>query len=292
MRPMKTINDLIPSMKTGSGIFSAITAPVWAEVFPDASQLDIYFAANYGRKHPTYYLEAFTNAQGIVTGEDLSDLANAIYTMREKEWEQLFKILTADYDPMENTQVTESVAETRSGSGSDGNTRTLNTTTTTGNTRTLNTRTDVADAGNATTDSTSSTNISENTTNSGTNDETVFGFDSSTAVGKGGLTTSDSQAVQRVESVASRSTASSTSSSYSTDTGTVGDSGSTADTGTITDAGSNSFTETFTRAYSKHGNIGVMSNVALFSESVDFYRWDFIRQVCEDICQYIAIAVY
>ncbi len=280
----KTINDLIPTMKTGNGIFSNITNPVWGELFTDPAALDIYFAANYGRKRPTYYLEAFVGEDGKVSGESLSDLANAIYTMRSKEWEQLYAILTASYDPLNNTEVTETITETKSGSGTDGNTRTLGNTTT----RTLNTS-----KGNTASGSSSSngTNIDSNTqTTTGTTgtDDGVFGFDSSTAVGSSTSDTSISNTVTNSGRNEARSTGSAQSSSTETETGTVTD----ADSGTITDAGSNSFSETFSHNLHKVGNIGVMSNVALLSEGASFYRWDFIRQICEDICQYIALAVY
>ena len=288
----KTINDLIPTMKTGNGIFANITNPVWAELFTDPSQLDIYFSANYGRKRPTYYLEAFVGEDGKVSGESLSDLANAIYTMRSKEWEQLYKILTADYDPMENTQVTEEVTETKTGSGTDGNTRTLGTSKTiTGSGQTTGTGHSETEgsASNAQTEATDTTDTKTGSNNGANN---VFGFDSVAAVGHdtSSLSTSDTDVIDTDVSISG--TSSDTSETSSTSSTTSSSTSTEADSGTIRDQGSNSYSETFTREYSKHGNIGVMSNVALFSESVDFYRWDFIRQICEDICQYIALAVY
>ena len=38
---MKRINDLIPTMKTGNGLFANMTNPVWSEEFT-GSTLDIF----------------------------------------------------------------------------------------------------------------------------------------------------------------------------------------------------------------------------------------------------------
>lgn len=288
----KTLNDIIPSMKTGQGIFSAITNPIWGELFTTPAQLDIYFSANYGRKRPTYYLEAFENTSGIVTGQKLTDLANAIYTMRAKEWEQLYKILIANYDPMENTQVIEEVTETRTGSGTNGNTKTLGTTKTmTGSGQSSSTGhgTSSNSASNSQTGTVDTTETKTGTNNGANN---VFGFDSVAAVGRdtSSLSSSDTHVVDSDTSSSSQSSESNE--TNSTSSNTTSTSNTEEDRGTIKDQGNNSFSETFTREYEKHGNIGVMSNVALFKESTDFYKWNFIRQICEDICQFIALAVY
>lgn len=288
---LRTINEVIPTMKTGSGLFSAFDNPMWSDLFT-ASSLDIFFAGTYGQKYISPYTDLFVSEDGKISSEDLTSFASAIYEIRATEWSRLLNDLMSEYNPIENTDVTETVAEMRSGSGTNGNTRTLNTTTTTGNTRTLNTRTDVANAGTATTEATSATNSSENTTTSGSNDETVFGFDSVTAVGKGGNTSANTSAVQRADNTTNESTASTTSSSYTTDTGTVGDSGSSADTGTITDSGTNSSSETLSKTFNKHGNIGIQTAVDMLSADTAFWKWSFVKAICEDICEIIALDVY
>lgn len=292
MTQMPTLNQIIPGMKTGNGIFNAITAPMWAEDF-DASQLDIYFSANYGHKFATYYAESFIDDDtGIIAGANLTALANAIYNMRSKEWAQLYAVLSAEYDPMENTAVTESVTETRTGSGLNGNTKTLGTTTTTSGTSSTTATGTISTDGEDTATSTTVIDRTEAGTNAGNNASNVFGFDSVSAVGDttGTNSATDSRDIDDTTTTNSSGTNSTDTSSSTTTSATT--SGTSADTGTITDSGSNSFTETFTRAYNKHGNIGVMSNVQLLSESVEFYKWSFIRQICEDICQFIALSVY
>lgn len=292
MTELQTLNKIIPGMKTGNGIFNAITAPMWAEDF-DASSLDIYFSANYGHKFATYYAESFIDDDtGIIAGDDLTALANAIYSMRSKEWAQLYAVLSAEYDPMENTAVTETVTETRTGSGLNGNTKTLGTTTTTSGTSSTTATGSISSEGEDTASSTTVINRTESGTNAGNNASNVFGFDSVSAVGDttGTNSATDSRDIDDTTTTNSSGTNSTDTSSTTTTSATT--SGSSSDTGTITDSGSNSFSETFSRSYNKHGNIGVMSNVQLLSESVEFYKWSFIRQICEDICQFIALSVY
>ena len=69
-------------------------------------------------------------------------------------------------------------------------------------------------------------------------------------------------------------------------------SGSNRDTGTITDSGTNSHTETLTRNYRKHGNIGVMTMNQLLAGDVEFWQWNFMQNVFDDIIDMITLRVY
>ena len=289
---LRTINEVIPGMKTGAGIFSAFTEPIWSETF-SSTALDIFFAGTYGGKWISPYTDLFVGEDGKINNTNLVSLANAVYSIRAKEWEMLFNDLSVEYNPIENTDAYETTSESRVGSGTNGNTRTLNTTQTTGNTHTLNTRTDKVDGGTTVSDSSGSGSNVNIGTASDSRDNTVFGFDSSTAVGSNGTTGSNSNRTEDRSTSSSHASVTASTSGYNTETGTVTDQGGTTDSGTITDAGTNSNTETITRNYRKHGNIGVMTNVQLLRDDVDFWRyWSFIRTVCEDICESIALDVY
>lgn len=289
---LRTINEVIPGMKTGSGIFTAFTDPIWNELFSD-TDLDIFFAGTYGQKYISPYTDLFVGEDGKISNVDLVSFANAVYSIRASEWEHLYNDLVATYNPIENTDVTEAVTENRVGSGTNGNTRTLNTTSSTGNTRTLNTRTDIVNGGTTVSTSTTDATNNSNGTGSNTNATSVYGFDSSTAVDKdsstGGTTDSSSTAGHR----SSSDNVTTSTSGYNTDSGTIADQGATVDTGTVTDAGTDSHTDTFTRSYTKHGNIGIMTNVQLLRDDTDYWRyWSFIKTICEDICDIIALDVY
>lgn len=101
-----------------------------------------------------------------------------------------------------------------------------------------------------------------------TNANNVFGVNSVSAVGHDTSNGTDNRT--------SESTGENTTSAESTTTNTA----------------SGSYTETFTREYRKHGNIGVMTNVQLLRDDTDFWKWSFIREVCEDISNIISLSCY
>lgn len=263
----RLIKNVFPTMIDGRGIFSAFNNPIWADDY-DSELLDIAFLSLFSYKHVSPFVYLFTNEDGEIVGEKLNDLAAIIYNLKGNSWLHLYEASKAEYNPIENTDAIETLTETRSGSGTDGNLRTLNTLNTTGNT------TNIESSGSV---SGSNSQISSGT---GSRSDDVFGFDSVNPVG---------------DKRSSDTESNNTSGTNSSDTETTSDttsSGTSSDTGTITDAGTNSHTETITRNYRKHGNIGVMTMNQLLSGDVEFWQWSFIRNVMDDIIDLIALKVY
>ena len=154
--------DVIPQMKTGTGFFTKFVEPVWSEDFTNTASLDMFFAMTYGEKLIAPIINLFVDSDtGKVDNDDLGALASMIYQLRGNEWSRLYDVYKAEYNPLDNTDVSEETRENRAISGANGNTRTLNTTT--------------SNSGSSTVQSTSS--------GSGSTASNVFGFDSSTAVG-------------------------------------------------------------------------------------------------------------
>lgn len=200
---MKTILDIIPQMKTGTGFFSSFVAPCWAEDYETPAQLDMFYAMTYGHKHPAPILDMFIDDDtGKIDNDDVAVIASMLYQLRGHEWEKLYAALKAEYNPVENTDVYENYTDLRTGSGTNGNTRTLNTSTT--------------NTGNATVQSTAN--------GSGSTATNRYGFDSSTAVGD--TTGTDS-------SNTSNTTGTQTSNTIA-DTGTITDAGTASNTENIT----------------------------------------------------------
>ena len=281
---LKTINEVIPTMKTGNGIFSAFTSPMWEDLFT-ASDLDTYFAGTYGQKYISPYANLFVDEDTEkIAGEDLTALANAIYDIRASEWSHLLNDLMAEYNPIENTEAYEVETITESGSGTDGNTRTLGNTTT----RTLNTSKGLTGSGSNSNTATVTGSGSSSNTGSSSGANNVYAFDSVDPVPHDSNSGTNGNTVTDSNSTETNSTGTSQRSSTETETGTVTD----ADTGTISDSGTNSFSKSHSRTYNKHGNIGTTTNVQLLRDDTDFWKWSFIRQICEDICEHIALCVY
>lgn len=103
---------------TSSGLFSSFLAPVWCYAFPDSSELDLYFITNYGDRNAfETLLDKFADDTGKITGTELSKLADMVYHINARKWENLFKIYNAEYSPIENTDVYESFTEKTTTSG-------------------------------------------------------------------------------------------------------------------------------------------------------------------------------
>ena len=188
-----TVLDIIPQMKTGTGFFSSFTSPMWNEDYT-ASKLDIFYAMTYGQKHPAPFLTMFIDEDtGKIDNEDLAVIANTIYEIRGQEWTHWYNDLKAEYNPIENTDVTEILSEEKEGENNSGNVRTLNTST--------------VNDGQA--------SVSSETSGSGSGAGNVYGFDSVSAVGHD----------------TNSNLSSGTSSTTTTTSNTVGDSGTISDDG-------------------------------------------------------------
>ena len=255
---MKKLSDYLPI--TGTGLFTAFNNPIWATAFQDSTELDTYFYLRYGDRIGNKLIDNFANDSGVVASTKLNELATLVYSINSKKWEHLFKVYNADYNPIENTDFIETI--------SDVDTNTKNIDTSTSNRRISDI--DTCSSGSATTNS----NGSNNGTTTGASNK--FGFNSSTAVGD---TTSSG-------TNADTTTASSTTTSTGTgfEDSTVNETGS--ENSEITDNG------THVSEHRKHGNIGVTENVTMLEHEVEFWKWSFIDNVCQDICDIIALSIY
>lgn len=99
--PEKMVKDILKD----KGIFSAFYNPIWCYDF-DPADLDLYFITNYGEKWSSPFLSYF-DEEGGITQENIEKVANAIYRMYKSQWEHLYKVNVAEYDPLDNTNVTE-----------------------------------------------------------------------------------------------------------------------------------------------------------------------------------------
>lgn len=103
---MKTLKDYFPEMKNGNGLFTELSKKEWfAGVDPAAA--DTYMFLTCGEKIPQTILDNFTNDEGVITGTKLTALANVIYNVNINSWCHEYKALTSEYNPIENTDYTE-----------------------------------------------------------------------------------------------------------------------------------------------------------------------------------------
>ena len=102
-KKIKKLNDYF-NWKTGNGIFyylQELDVP-WKNL--DISNiLDMQYHGNYsGSKVISPLVEAFLTDDIILTEEDKKTLAMTLYELYKVQWDRLYKILSLEYNPIEN----------------------------------------------------------------------------------------------------------------------------------------------------------------------------------------------
>ena len=93
-------------MLNGNGLFTELSKKEWFSGV-DPAAADTYMFLTCGEKLPQKILDNFTNDEGIITGTKLTALANVIYNVNINSWRHEYKALTSEYNPIENTDYTE-----------------------------------------------------------------------------------------------------------------------------------------------------------------------------------------
>lgn len=239
----KKIKDCLPLV---NGIWSKIDYQ-FPEIFDiDASQLDILFLSHWSMRTAAPILNVIHTDEdtSMLTDAELTTLANMIKGIYKHRWDKLMAVAEMEYDPIHNyhdhlvesVEYSEDVDGSRSGSG------------------------------------TTSKNDTEthNMNNSGTssNQDNVYGFNSSTAVGEA----NNSRNTSNLES------------------GTITDVQS--GTSSNSETSSNDTTGERSREYTKTGNIGNISTQKLLNEEIDLWKYNFIHEIMRDVANFVSLPIY
>ena len=248
----KELNDYFPNALSGDGIFTAISQITW---FPGVipAHVDTYFMLKHGDKLASKVCDKFADADGHITGQKLSELANVLHNVFFVNWEHEFKTLTVEYNPIENTDYVEEINDI-SHKENVGN--------------------------NVTTGKMTTTN--ENVTTgkfSSTNDVNVAGFDSVSNVPASDTTSSSDYTGDGTDPLTVTST---TTTDYLDKQHTP-----------LTVDATGSEDGTYGRTVRKHGNIGVTTNAQMISSDIDVWKLNnFYDILCSDICKVIALSIF
>lgn len=249
------------------------------------SLLNMQFHTNRsGRKIISPMVEEFTDSEDALTSEEKSQIADVVFSIYGDKWDKLYSLLSLEYDPISNYDMTET--EEIYGSNSEAVTRTgTDTTTHTGTQSDTNTGTQ-ANAHTGTI-GVSSSETSSGTSNGNTATE-IYGFNSSTGVGDTdvGSSTGVSTSKSGTDTTTYNDTETRTDNLSHQRTDNLTD----LETRNMTDStqGSNATTRTLTRS----GNIGVTTSQQMVLSSIDLYQWNFFNQVFEDIDSILTIQTY
>lgn len=315
----KKIKDCLPLV---NGIWTKIDYQ-FPEIFDiDASQLDVLFLSNWSMRTAAPILNVLhaDESTSMLTQEELTQLAEIINGMYKHRWDKLMAVAEMEYDPIHNfsdhlvesIEYTEGVDGSKSSSGSRNDTRTDNLSTLTTDRRS---KTDTFNTTDTETDNLSNTETlnktiteTRNMNNSGSNSnqDNVYGFNSSTAVGErnNSGTNSNLESGTIADAHTGTVTNAKTGTVANAKTGTVTSANdgtlTEANTGTQTNAGTSSNSETSsndtegekTREYTKTGNIGNISTQKLMNEEIELWKYNFIHEIMRDVANFVSLPIY
>lgn len=110
-----TVNDSITGYASGGGLFSALAAltpgPDWLDDFT-ASDLDLDFGLEYGTRPAGALIRHYDpDAEGM-TAAEVTALATLLLQRHAVQWDHLYQLTVAVYDPIQNYNSTETLSFT------------------------------------------------------------------------------------------------------------------------------------------------------------------------------------
>lgn len=250
------VNDLFPDWLSGEGIFSAISGlsgytPPWSSSMSDLS-LDLEYHGNRsGSKKisPLFFnfVDLETDPPSIFS-TDVDKLALIIVSMYSANWSKLYATLSFDYNPINNYDMTEELDET------EANTGTVN------NVSELTHGEEISNSGT----------VGKESTVAATQGNSLYGFNSSSAV------PSDSQTGSNEGS--------------ETETRNLNEAHSGSDT--QEDTRTDNLAKTNEHTLTRKGNIGVTTTQQMIQAERNLWQWKFFDQVFSDVDRVLTIPVY
>lgn len=325
---MLTLNEVFTDW-INNGIFKylqALDVPWKNDII--SNELDvIYHGSRSGKKFVGSIIENFLS-NNVLSNESKAAIAQAIFTINQKNWLALWNTLNLEYNPIDNYNMmeTENISDVHAGTltskGEDVTTKndSLTNTQNTTNTSTNNETTKTTDTGNVTknvTENGTSKNeqdvtksSSENTVANNANTNQLYGFNSVEAVNSDkqiGDVTQDITGSETVKDVTNITTTDTTTDeTSSTNNGTVttesttkndvGVTGTTANETNVNVKRDNTDTENKTittdRTLTRKGNIGVTTSQQMIESERNLWFWSYFEKVFSDVDNILTLKIY
>ena len=294
MTTLKVLNDAYPNGFLGDAIFDKFINPPWESSYK-ASDLNLQFFSKYGQKPITPLLEHFMTDNGI-SKSDQQRISDLLLDRFRTNWTRKFNILSVDYNPIENYNMVETSKDTNTGTDSDvgGSNETSSNsntgTVTDNNTESISNVTE--NTGTVTNENTGSQTGTEQGTT--TNNDGVFGFNSTTKVNSSENTGTNNKNVtnttneENTQTLATKVEDTNTKTSTNTQTldttNSVDKVVSTNNTKTLNLETNHELTRT--------GNIGVTTSQQMIESEIKLWDWNFIDSVFKDIADILTLPIY
>lgn len=289
----QVLKNAFPKWAEGEGIFSEMSEMPWSDEV-DGLTLDMeYFGNRSGLKFCSPLVYNFLDKDGAVTTNGRAAIARVLKSRFLKPWARLWGTYTAEYDPLENYDMTEQENRNRSGENNYNDNGTDNQTF----------KSNLTGSGNDTTTRTGTVNSTRtddltdtNKTNTST-DQTVKnqrnGFNSASPVDTGNTAT-DSK-VTGDDTLTHKGTVQDTTENDLTDgttrSNTEDTSGNRDTTRSLTHSGTNTEEEITERR--THGFSGrFLSYQRLLSEEREVWMWDYFDKVFKDVDRVLTLAIF
>lgn len=253
-----------------------------------SQQLNLQYHGNISGKKETSPLVDSLIVENNLTDNSKTMLAMSIFSIYSNKWSRLYRILSLEYEPIENY----SMIETEKTTSTNENTDTITTNTTNSNDVTeTNTGTNTANDSENTTGKntiTDSRTIAED--NSVTNNNSLYGFNSVSGVN------ADSQNGTETRNTTDNNTHNDDLKGTRTNehSENINTSKVTTQTNDIQDVKDGTHTENGTqdRTLTRHGNIGVTTSQQMLNSEIELWQWDFFSGVFKDIDKILTIQTY
>ena len=253
-----------------------------------SQQLNLQYHGNISGKKETSPLVDSLIVENNLTDNSKTMLAMSIFSIYSNKWSRLYRILSLEYEPIENYNMT----ETEKTTSTNENTDTITTNTTNSNDVTeTNTGTNTANDSENTTGKntiTDSRTIAED--NSVTNNNSLYGFNSTSGVN------ADSQNGTETRNTTDNNTHNDDLKGTRTNehSENINTSKVTAQKNDIKDVKDGTHTENGSqdRTLTRHGNIGVTTSQQMLNSEIELWQWDFFSGVFKDIDKILTIQTY
>ena len=287
--------------------------------------LDMGYAMQSAGKLITPIMHCFINYDSDFNMVPMTDaqrhnVAGMVFTLYNVKWSKLYALLSVEYNPISNYDMTETETinrETDYDSTDTGTVTRVNDTNSSNTATHTGTDTNVIDTDTTdmkTQSGTVTTAIDEDSANTGTItdsgsrtvDDGMFGFNSSEAVDTDTSTETKGNTRTNNLSESKESTETVTRNLSDIDTGTVdttetqtknltdtesGEIDST-DTETRNLAGTNNGSEDTQRELNRSGNIGVTTTQQMMQSEIELWQWNFFKTVFDDIDKVCCLDIY
>lgn len=107
------LKDVMPDEYTG--FLSAMSEAPWAEETNIADVDDVYLLSHSGQKYIAPLMRALLNSDNKLTQSTINKAASYAFAIYGKNWTNLWDVLQAEYNPIENYNMTEERTDDPSG---------------------------------------------------------------------------------------------------------------------------------------------------------------------------------